>query len=83
MTTYKVTMHSGDEWYFAGDFSRASSALRVCFHDPETDWDWQGMPYKVADAKHTPATAAMLIHDYVRLGSKDEIESVASLEDKL
>jgi len=80
MTTYKVTMQSGDEWYMAADFTQASSALRACFNDPKQEREWRGMPYQVADAKHTPSTAATLIHDYARLGSTDEIESVTSLE---
>ena len=79
MTTYKVTMKSGYEWYMFGDFSQASSSLTACFQDPKCDYDWQGSPYQVADARHIPGNAAELLWDHWSEWD-DGDDAVASVE---
>tara|TARA_R100000789_G_scaffold97024_1_gene99188 strand:- start:226 stop:465 length:240 start_codon:yes stop_codon:yes gene_type:complete len=78
MTTYTVTMTSGYEWYMFGDFSRASSSLTACFHDPECDDNWQGSPYQVADV-WIPEDAAELLWDHWSEWA-DGDDAVASVE---
>ena len=84
MTTYRVIMTSGDEWFMSGDFAQSASPLKACFDEESLvrdycqDVTWQGVPYQVADAGLSQYDAAKLVYDYFD-DDDDKIEEVSQL----
>ena len=83
MTTYRVTMNSGYEWFLHGDFEQAAASLRACFDDPEDNYNWQCTPYQVAAASHNEDDAAKLVYDYWRDADDDDAVDVVNPEENV
>lgn len=82
MAMYKVTLTDGQQFRMACNMAAASAGIRVNFHDPDTDSDWQPLPYQTADARHDPVRAAELAARYCRASCDDctEVETVEEIE---
>lgn len=82
MPMYKVTLVDGQQFRMTCNMVEASAGIRVNFHDPDTDSDWQPLPYQTADAGHGVTRAAELAAQYCRASRDDctEVETVEEIE---
>ena len=58
MTTYVVTMASGESWWLRANFAQASDPIRTVNYLTGEEYT---TPYRVVDARHSPQRAAELV----------------------
>lgn len=63
MQTYKVTT-AFDTFHLRGNFAEASSSIEVNTDPDYEDNSWGPTPFQVADARHNPEVAAVMLVSY-------------------
>lgn len=79
MPLYRVTLTDGQIFHMQADMVQAAAPIKACFHDVNSDADWQSTPYQTADARHRETAAAELVAKYFATGP-DDCTDVAAVD---